>query len=181
MRKMLTTILFLTLLGLGAPGWAAKVDINRADAAALSENLHGIGPVKARAIVDYRRKHGPFRKIDDLLNVPGIGEATLQKNRRDLSLSGGLTRASGKAAQSSSVGAKQRRGAATTSSVTAKTEKKKLKSFDRKGKKKTKAKKNAKSTTASRGEKTNEPKKKSSKNKKMKKKGKKGKKEKSAK
>ncbi|KYK73179.1 competence protein ComEA [Aggregatibacter actinomycetemcomitans serotype e str. SA3096] len=55
-----------------------KVDINTADAAIL-ENLSGIGEAKAKAIVEYREKNGKFKNLNDLSNVPGIGDATLEK------------------------------------------------------------------------------------------------------
>lgn len=58
-----------------------KVNINQADAAVLAERLNGIGDKKAQAIVEYRQQHGPFKSVDDLKNVSGIGEATLEKNR----------------------------------------------------------------------------------------------------
>jgi competence protein ComEA len=54
-----------------------KIDINRAQAWLL-DALPGIGGVTAQAIVDYRQQNGPFRSIDDLLRVKGIGEETLQ-------------------------------------------------------------------------------------------------------
>jgi len=57
------------------------VDINRAGARELAEKLNGIGPAKSRAIVLYRELHGPFRKVDDLIKVKGIGPRTLEKNR----------------------------------------------------------------------------------------------------
>ncbi len=97
---MLSRILTILLLGLSlttsSPIWAAKVNINKANAAALQENLTGIGPVKAQAIIDYRRKHGAFKRLDDLTSVPGIGETTLRNIRRDLSLGSGVTKGSGK-------------------------------------------------------------------------------------
>jgi competence protein ComEA len=52
-----------------------KIDINRAEAWLL-EALPGIGESRAQDIVDYRNKNGPFKRIDDLLQVKGIGEAT---------------------------------------------------------------------------------------------------------
>lgn len=48
------------------------VNINTASAAQL-DTLPGIGPSTARAILEYRRTKGPFRKAEDLMNVPGIG------------------------------------------------------------------------------------------------------------
>lgn len=55
--------------------WAA-VDINTASAKEL-EKLNGIGPAKALAIVTYRDKNGPFKSVDDLTKVEGIGAKTL--------------------------------------------------------------------------------------------------------
>ncbi len=59
---------------------AAPLDVNAADAGAL-DALPGIGPSLARAIVAYRDVHGPFRSVDDLLEVPGIGPTTLERFR----------------------------------------------------------------------------------------------------
>ncbi|HEX6922418.1 MAG TPA: helix-hairpin-helix domain-containing protein [Bacillales bacterium] len=55
-----------------------KVAINSADASEL-DKLPGVGPATAEAIITYRKEQGPFEKIEDLLNVSGIGDATLQK------------------------------------------------------------------------------------------------------
>jgi competence protein ComEA len=63
-----------------------KIDINRADSRLL-DLLPGIGNVTAQAIVDYRTEHGPFRTIQDLLNVKGIGPATLEKIRDYITVS----------------------------------------------------------------------------------------------
>ena len=62
------------------------INLNTADAETLHRVLTGIGAAKARAIVDYRDAHGPFTSIDELLEVKGIGAATLEKNRGKLSL-----------------------------------------------------------------------------------------------
>ena len=53
------------------------IDINSATYEELVA-LPGIGPVKAKAIVEYREKNGPFRSPKDILEVPGIGEKTLE-------------------------------------------------------------------------------------------------------
>ncbi len=55
-----------------------KIDINRAEPWLL-ESLPGIGEVLAQRIVDYRNEHGLFKRIEDLLNVSGIGPATFEK------------------------------------------------------------------------------------------------------
>lgn len=54
----------------------APVNINTA-AVADFERLNGIGPALAERIVDYRRLHGPFSTVDDLVNVTGIGPKRL--------------------------------------------------------------------------------------------------------
>jgi len=54
------------------------VDVNSADEQALC-TLPSIGPVRAKAIIAYREKNGPFRSLEDLLAVPGIGQATLEQ------------------------------------------------------------------------------------------------------
>jgi len=57
-------------------GKAALVNINTADETALT-SLKGIGPTKAKAITQYRQEHGPFKTVDDLKKVSGIGDKTL--------------------------------------------------------------------------------------------------------
>ena len=52
------------------------IDINTATASELEE-LIGIGPTLAQAIVDYREQHGPFSSVEELLEVSGIGEGKL--------------------------------------------------------------------------------------------------------
>lgn len=64
----------------------AVVNLNTADAETLQRELSGIGETKAKAIVAYREEHGNFASIDELLEVKGIGEATLEKNRDKLSV-----------------------------------------------------------------------------------------------
>ncbi len=58
------------------------VDINAAGLDEL-QRLTGIGPALAQRIIDYRGEHGPFRSVEDLLEVKGIGEATLEKFREE--------------------------------------------------------------------------------------------------
>lgn len=65
---------------------SALVNINTADAVTLDRELDGVGAVKAKAIVEYRDANGPFASVDELLEVKGIGAATLQKNRDKLSV-----------------------------------------------------------------------------------------------
>lgn len=62
------------------------VNINKADAKTIAESLHSIGEAKAKAIVDYRTKNGPFTSVEQLGNVKGIGEKTLAKNKQYIQL-----------------------------------------------------------------------------------------------
>ncbi len=59
----------------GQPTTGGRVNINTADSAAL-ESLPGIGPSLAQRIIDHRQAHGPFERIEDVMEVSGIGEAT---------------------------------------------------------------------------------------------------------
>ena len=56
------------------------ININTASVREL-QKLNGVGAVTARAIVGYRDEHGDFGSVDELLNVHGIGQATLEKLR----------------------------------------------------------------------------------------------------
>lgn len=76
-------LLLLLLLVLPMSAWA-QVDLNRADAKMLAETMSGVGLIKAEAIVAYRDAHGPFRSIDDLAKVKGIGAKTIAANRHAL-------------------------------------------------------------------------------------------------
>ena len=75
-------ILLLLVLAFALPSLAsAQVDINSADAKALAEAMSGIGLVKAEAIVAYREANGPFKRVEDLAKVKGIGAKTIEANR----------------------------------------------------------------------------------------------------
>lgn len=58
----------------------ARLDLNLASAAELRQ-LPGIGPVLSEAIVSWREEHGGFRSVEELLEVPGIGEKTFARIR----------------------------------------------------------------------------------------------------
>jgi len=61
-------------------GPAQPIDINRASAEELTA-IPGVGMTIAQRIVDFREKNGPFRRVEDLLKVKGIGEKSLEKIR----------------------------------------------------------------------------------------------------
>ena len=66
---------------------ADRVNLNTADAATLAAAIQGVGDAKAKAIVAFRNKNGPFKSVDDLAMVPGIGEKTVMKNKDKLTVS----------------------------------------------------------------------------------------------
>ena len=73
---LLGTVLFAQAALAGEP-----VNINSADAQTLANALDGVGLSKARAIVAYRTANGPFKHADELVNIKGIGLATVDRNR----------------------------------------------------------------------------------------------------
>ncbi len=62
---------------------SGKVNINTANATEL-QTVSGIGPAKAKKIIDYRTSNGPFKSIDDLTKISGIGEKTLESLKDSL-------------------------------------------------------------------------------------------------
>jgi len=65
---------------------AGPVDINTANAEMLAQELEGIGPARARAIVSYREANGSFTSADQLLEVQGVGPRVLDINRDNIRL-----------------------------------------------------------------------------------------------
>lgn len=66
-------------------GSSEKINLNMATAAQLQQ-LSGVGQKKAEAIIEYRNRHGKFKRIEDLQLVKGIGPALLAKNRHRLGI-----------------------------------------------------------------------------------------------
>lgn len=90
MKKLLLTVMLWVVM-VGAV-FAQTVNINTATKEQL-DGLKGIGPVKAQAIVDYRAKNGPFKTVDDLEKVNGIGPGTMKDIRGNLTVTGATTAA----------------------------------------------------------------------------------------
>ena len=63
----------------------ASINLNTATAAEL-EKLPGIGQKVAARIVEYRQKNGPFKKVEELMNVQGIGEKSFLQFRSQLTV-----------------------------------------------------------------------------------------------
>jgi comEA protein len=100
MTRMMTALLVFTI-ALAAPALAAQtekapakpavatggsINLNSATQAQL-ESLPGIGAATAMRIIEYRDKNGGFKKIEDLMNVRGIGEASFLKLKPMVSVS----------------------------------------------------------------------------------------------
>ena len=86
MKKIFICLIVLSVFAGSGSLLAAPININHATAQELAENLQGIGIKKAHAIIEYREKIGGFQSQKQLLNVKGIGAATLQKNEANILL-----------------------------------------------------------------------------------------------
>ncbi len=64
---------------------AVKVNLNEADAAEL-ESIRGVGPTLAQRILEYREAHGRFEQLEDLVEVPGIGQAKFERMKDQITL-----------------------------------------------------------------------------------------------
>jgi len=82
MKKLIGGVLLSLLLS--CPAMAA-VDLNKATQAEL-ETVRGIGPSKAKAIVDYRAKNGPFVSVEALSKVKGFGKTSVEKLKPELTV-----------------------------------------------------------------------------------------------
>lgn len=97
--RYLIAVVSLALLTLVAPAYAnsaatgkpteqvvaeakaeTRLNINTASAKEIAKSMKGIGIKKAEAIVAHREANGPFKSVEDLLKVKGVGPATLHKN-----------------------------------------------------------------------------------------------------
>jgi comEA protein len=101
MYRLATRTVVLVALIVGAQAWLAAqkasptkgagnaapavINLNTATAEQL-DSLPGIGAKVAARIIEYRQKNGPFRKIEDLMNVRGIGEKAFLKMKNRLSV-----------------------------------------------------------------------------------------------
>jgi competence protein ComEA len=79
--KFLSKLFLVCLIGYSGVVLAGKVNINTAPAEVLAAELVGIGLSKAQAIVSYRTHNGAFKSADELAEVKGVGEKTVEKNR----------------------------------------------------------------------------------------------------
>lgn len=80
MKSLLIALAFA--LSLVSTAALAVVNVNTASAGDLAQ-LDGVGPAKAAAIIDYREENGPFKTVDGLTQVSGIGDKTVAGLRDD--------------------------------------------------------------------------------------------------
>src|SRR5260221_13111502 len=85
MQRLLMALALLAQLGLSVPALAA-LNINTASQDEFVALHKGLGPAKAQAIIDYRKANGPFKSVDDLKHVKGIGAKRLEKVRSELTV-----------------------------------------------------------------------------------------------
>ena len=81
--KLIVNLFVAMMLGMGT-AWAA-VNINTATQSEL-ESVKGLGPSKAKAIIDYREKNGAFKSMDELDKVKGFGKASIEKLKGELTV-----------------------------------------------------------------------------------------------
>lgn len=86
MKKLF--VILVACFAFATAAFAGQVNLNTASQSEL-DTLKGVGPVKAKAIMDYRAKNGPFKSVDDLEKVPGFGKKTVDKLRADLTVNSG--------------------------------------------------------------------------------------------
>ena len=85
MRKTLLPLIQAMIVGLlPATVWAGPVNINTADAVTLAAELDGIGLSRAQAIVEDRKRNGPFAEPAELTRVKGVGERIVDMNRANI-------------------------------------------------------------------------------------------------
>lgn len=85
MRRFIRSLVLAVALSPLAAMALEPVNINTADAVALQQ-VNGIGPSKAKTIVEYRKANGPFASVNDLVKVPGIGEKSLAKMKAEITV-----------------------------------------------------------------------------------------------
>jgi competence protein ComEA len=86
--KLINSIIFTLLLALPVIGFSAEsININTADKETLMSVIKGVGETKADAIIAYRTENGKFKSVDELTNVKGIGQGTVDNHREQLSTS----------------------------------------------------------------------------------------------
>ncbi|MBL1142060.1 MAG: ComEA family DNA-binding protein [Proteobacteria bacterium] len=86
--KLINALVLTLLLALPIIGFSAEsININTANKETLMSVIKGVGETKAEAIIAYRKENGDFKSVDELVNVKGIGQGTIDKHKEQLSVS----------------------------------------------------------------------------------------------
>ena len=83
----LVKAILVTLLIVPGILFAEAININTADKETLMTSIKGVGEKRAEAIIDYREQNGPFKSVDDLAEISGIGQTIVDDNRENLTVS----------------------------------------------------------------------------------------------
>ena len=81
-KKLLLSLILGGALALNA---AETININTADKEMLM-SIKGIGEKRAQAIIDYRKEHGPFKSVNELAEIKGLGTVFIESNREILTV-----------------------------------------------------------------------------------------------
>ena len=66
--------------------FAETININTADKESLMSAIKGVGEKRAEAIIAYREEHGPFKSLEELADVKGVGPSVVESNMDNLSI-----------------------------------------------------------------------------------------------
>jgi competence protein ComEA len=91
MEVLMQRLLFALVLALCSGAALAAINLNTATKDELVA-LPGVGPSKAQAILDYRNAHGPFKSVEELKDVKGIGAKRFEKLKGELTVAGASAR-----------------------------------------------------------------------------------------
>lgn len=83
MPRLVGVLCVSVLMGTATAG---AVDINTADAETIARELDGVSLPLAQRIVAHRERSGAYRRLDDIINVPYVGEAVIRRNQADILL-----------------------------------------------------------------------------------------------
>ena len=86
MKSIISLFFGATLFLVSHSVFAVPVNVNTADSALIADSLPGIGLKTAEKIIQYRKKNGTFKQVEDLLLIKGIGDKKLSKIRSDVKL-----------------------------------------------------------------------------------------------